>query len=100
MKTAVFWALVIVNALLLLSFFGKISNTAVAQQRPGARPGDYVMIPGDVTGASSGLVYIVDTTNSQLTAMSFNENTRRLESMPKIDLTSVFSTAGNAPARR
>jgi hypothetical protein len=95
MKTAVFWALVLLNALLMLSFFGRLTNSAVAQQaRP--RTGDYVMIPGQVTGSSSGLVYIVDTTNSQLSAMTFDENAKRLVSMPKIDLTSVFNNAGNA----
>jgi hypothetical protein len=99
MKTTVLWALVLTNALLLVSFIGRftIPNAALAQARP--RPGDYIMIPGQVTGVSSGLVFILDSTNGRLSAMTYNESNRRLDSMQSVDLQAVFQRAagGGAP---
>lgn len=101
MKTTVLWALVVANALLLISFIGRFpsGNAALAQPARGAvRPGDYLMIPGDVSGVSSGLVFIVDTTNGRLSALTYNESTRRIDSMQSIDLGAVFQrAAGGAP---
>jgi hypothetical protein len=101
MKTTVLWALVIVNALLLASFFGRFTSagSAVAQPRQPqqARPGDYLMIPGDVSGGSAGIVYIVDTTNGKLSAMSYDESNRKLVSMQSIDLAPIFQAAAGRP---
>lgn len=96
MKTTMLWALVIVNALLLGSLLGRFAsdNTALAQQaRAAPRPGDYLMIPGEVSGVSSGLVFIVDITNGRLSAMTYNESNRRFDTMQSIDLAGVFQRA-------
>jgi hypothetical protein len=104
MKSTILWALVIVNALLLASFVGKFATwgSAVAQPaRAGgqARPGDYLMIPGDVTGGSAGVVYIVDTTNGKLSAMSYDESNRRLVTMQSIDLAPIFQAGAGGGVR-
>jgi hypothetical protein len=110
MKSTVFWALVALNALLLVSFIGRVSheNAAMAQNagagpkdanaRP-RMPGDMVMIDGEVTGGVSGVVYIVDTTNGYLSAMTYDDSRGELSAMPKIDLARVFEGARGGPNR-
>jgi hypothetical protein len=96
MKNVVLWTLIMINALLFLSFADKYvhENTAKAQLGGGIRrPGDYLMISGLVNGGNAGLVYIVDTVNGQLTAMTFGASgpNSQIESMPPIDLATVFA---------
>jgi hypothetical protein len=111
MKSTLFWTLVIVNVLLLISFIGRFGspNQAVAQPARQAppRPGDYLMIPGAITGASNGIVYVIDVTNGRLSAMTYNESRTRLEAMQSLDLNAIFERgaaagggAGNQPNPR
>lgn len=104
MKTTVLWALVVINALLLASLIGRFAtpNSAIAQpaaQAP-ARPGDFLLIPAQVSGVSSGLVVIVDTTNGRLSAMTYDESRRRIDSMQSVDLAGVFQRVGAEPRPR
>lgn len=98
MKSTAIWGLVILNVLLLAALIGGVAtpNAAFAQQRPaanGGRPGDYLMIPGEVTGGSTSVVYVIDTTNAVLGALAYDDSTKQLQSMPgKIDLSQVFTT--------
>lgn len=91
MKTTLLYALATLNALLLCTFVARLlpDNAANAQVR---RPGDYLLIPGEVSGASAGLVYVLDQTNQSLGAFAFDENARAMTAMPPIDLTRVFRT--------
>jgi hypothetical protein len=102
MKTTVLWALVVINALLLATFLSRFTNAGSAIAQPNraqpARPGDYLMIPGEVTGGSAGVVYIVDTTNGKLSAMSYDESNRKLVSMQSIDLAPIFQAAARGGA--
>ena len=91
MKRRILWALVALNILLAISLamrFGR-DNTAIAQVR---RPADYIMIPGEVSGGASSVVYIIDTTNGWLGAMAYDDARKQLEAMPPIDLARVFQT--------
>ena len=92
MKSVLLWTLVAVNVLLVALFIGKHSpsNSAMAQQR---RPGDFLLVPGDVTGGSSSLVYVVDTANGELSAMVYDDTRRELGAMPKINLARDFEAA-------
>ena len=98
MKSTILWTLVVLNVLLAVMLVNRHTqdNTAFAQA-PGAaaagarRPGDYLLIPGDVTGVSSGLVYIVDTNNGWLGAMSYDDSSKKLGVMPRIDITKAMS---------
>ena len=99
MKSTALWALIILNAVLLAAFVGRVigENTAVAQNNRGgaapaaaARPGDYIMAPADINGSSSGIVVVVDQTNGQLSAISYDEANRKFDSMNKIDLAATF----------
>lgn|SRR4029079_8055596 len=106
MKSTMLWALVALNALLLVTFLGRFTpgNTAVAAQNAGTRrPGEYAMIPGEVTGGSAGVVYILDTTNGWLTAATYDQATGggKLVSQAQINLTEVFArgAAQNQPPK-
>jgi len=107
MKSTMLWSLVVVNAVLLAALLGRAmrDNAALAQQPPvNRRPGDYILIPGEVTGGSSSVVYILDTTNGLLGGMSYNDSTHRIETMTPIPVGRNFdNTPGgvnpNGPVR-
>jgi len=97
MKTKVLWALVALNVLLLAALasgFGR-SNLAHAQGAP--RPGEYIMISGEVQGGTAGVVYMIDETNRLLSARSFDG--RQFQDMAPIDLDRVFNPGGGAGGR-
>lgn len=94
MKSTCFWALIVLNTALLLSFVWRLtpSNMAVAQQRGGvARTGDYLVLPADVTGSSNGVVVVLDQGSGMLTGLSYDEGSKGFGTpMAKIDLHQVF----------
>ncbi|GEM_PF-845817 len=110
MKSTVVWILIVLNALLFAALLSRVAtpNAAFAQPRQGdnrpgdnrpdntrpSRPGDYLMIPGEVTGGSTSVVYVLDTTNGLLGALAYDDSIKQLQSMPgRIDLQQVFSQA-------
>jgi hypothetical protein len=106
MKNTAIACLVVLNALLLAGFLGRAAGTfsstagvAHAQARA-ARPGDYIMIPGELTAGSAAVIYVIDQTNGWLSAFAYDDANKRLDAMPgKIELEQVFRQgAGNAPA--
>jgi hypothetical protein len=96
MKKTMFWALIGLNALLLIAFLGRVGllgeNPAHAQAR--GRPGEFVLIPGEIQGGGSGVVYVIDVANGSLGAMTYDEPRKQLEAMEPIDLTRVFEAGG------
>lgn len=107
MKTTLIWSLAVLNVLLLASFVSTVTggdvtaeNAVMAQAQPGAvraRPGEYIMIPGDVTGGSSAVVYMIDTVNRKLGAMAYDDAQKQLQVMAPIALDRVFDAAAVAP---
>jgi hypothetical protein len=91
MKRRILWTLIALNALLVVTLAARLTgeNTAVAQVK---RPSDYIMIPGEVTGGSSAVVYIIDTSNGLLGAMTYDDAQKALNTMPPLDLSRVFET--------
>lgn len=89
MKNTILWALVGLNAVLLVAFIGQFTrpNSAHAQ----ARPAEYVMIPGEVTGGTGDVVYIIDTSNGKLAAMTYDDARHEMQTMQPIDIARVFS---------
>ena len=96
MKSKVVYGLVLLNVLLLMSFLARLGRDNTAQAQAPARPGDYIMIPGEVTGGNSGVVYVVDTTHGLLSAITYNETGKKLETMPKLDLGAIFAKGAEA----
>jgi hypothetical protein len=103
MKSTVLWALIILNAALLVSFVWRVmpENAAVAQQRGAAAParaGDYLIIPAEISGGSNGVLVVLDQTNGQLSAAAWDDANRRPDFMGKVDLRRAMQGAA-APAR-
>lgn len=103
MKSTLMWALIFLNAILLGAFYSRIAkpNTASAQVPPAnqRRPGDYLMISGSVNGANSGIVYVVDTTNGLLGAMTYDDSRRVIDVMPVVDMNQAFNPRPQTPVR-
>ncbi|HVT90562.1 MAG TPA: hypothetical protein VHD56_17030 [Tepidisphaeraceae bacterium] len=101
MKSTVLWALVVVNAVLLGSFLWRVlpENRASAQRGPAIRSGDYLMIPAEINGGSSGIIVLVDQIGGQLSAISYDDANQKIENMTKIDLRAVFQPQAVVPAR-
>ena len=89
MKSTLLWGLGALNVILAIVLINKYlpDQRAVAQV---ARPSDYIMVPAQITGFSSGVVIMVDTSKGELSAMTYNDTQNALEPMPKIDLNQVF----------
>ena len=68
--------LLIVNGLLLM-LLGVVTFGASADAQSRAR-GSYTMVAGGVNGSSSGAVYIIDTTNQELMALTWDPNQQTL----------------------
>lgn len=89
MKSRILWALVALNVVLVAALVTRWMKPQNAMaQAAAARPGDYMMVPAEVVGGSSTLIFIVDTSNNQLSGMAFDQN--KLLALPPIDLTRVF----------
>lgn len=88
MKSAALWGLGALNVVLAIVLINRFTpeNRAYGQ----ARPSDYLMVPGQLQGVPTGVVFMVDTTKGELSAMSYDDTSGRLDPMPKIDLAAVF----------
>ena len=97
MKSKLVWALVALNVVLAaaLAVRWMKPQTAMAAQAA-ARPGDYIMVPAEVVGGSSTLIYVIDTSNNQLSGMAFDQN--QLVALPPMDLNRVFQAAAGGGA--
>ena len=92
MKSAeVLWGLLWLNVLLLSLFLwqGGRSHLASAQSH---HPPDYLLIPGEISGGPTEIVYIVDTTNGALGAVTYDDASQTLQVMPAINLNTVFQS--------
>ena len=99
MKTRLIWCLIGVNIALAVTLLPSLlrEKTAVAKI---PRPSDYLMIPGQITGADRGVVYIIDTTQGMMSAVAFEDSSGRIEVMPPTDLVRVFEEGVPAGTRR
>jgi hypothetical protein len=101
MKSKMLWTLVVLNAMLIVALMVQVTTpVADAQAR---RPADYIMVPGDVAGGQGAAVYMIDTTNGLLGAMSYDPSRNELHAMTPIDLNRLFEAAAPpavGPGRR
>lgn len=91
------WALVALNVLLMAVLVGRWMKPSTVMAQAAARPGDYIIVPAEVVGGNGAIVYVVDTTRGQLSAMGLENN--RLASMAPVDLNRVYGAAGRRGAR-
>jgi hypothetical protein len=96
MKSTAVWALGALNILLLVLLVARTTGENAAFAQVG-RPGDYLMIPGTVIGGNNAVVYVLDQTSHQLTAMSYDDSMKRMDTMPPINVDRALG--GTAPRR-
>jgi hypothetical protein len=94
-KSAALVALVAVNALLVIVLISRHAPEAQAQAA-GARVGDVLAVPAQLPGFSNGVVFLVDTTNQKLTAVSVDiaNRNQQVQAMPPLDLGKLLNGAG------
>jgi hypothetical protein len=94
MKSTILWTLVVLNALLTGVFVFRLfpDNAAHAQAAAAnnRRPGDYVLVPGELSNGSNAIIYVLDSTNGQLSALAYDDPRNEIASMSSIDLARVF----------
>ena len=105
MKRTVFWALAALNLILLAALLAPYlrSSEAVAQRAGAGRRPELMMIPGEVVGGNSAVVYLVDTANRRLGAISLNAKGNGLDAMAPQDLDRIYTDRAapeDAPRRR
>jgi hypothetical protein len=97
MKSAVLWALGALNVILAAILINKYLPEQAAHAQAG-RPSDYIMVPGQLNGIPNGVVFMIDTSQGYLSAMSYDDTQNQLSPMPKIDLNQVFRAGGGVNA--
>lgn len=99
MRSNVVWALVALNALLMVCLMGQWLKPNAAGAQVAGRPSDYIIVPGTVQASPAQVIYMVDTQNAMLSARQFDG--KRFIDMPPLDLRRVFNqAAGNPPGGR
>ncbi len=89
-RRPVVWALVGVNILLGVTFALKMVKPDVANAQATGRQGDYLMIPGQVNGGVTAVVYVLDMTNHKLGAMAYDDSQKQLNTMKARDIDRDF----------
>ena len=99
MKRTVFWALVALNVVLLAALVAPYvgGNPAMAQRGGGGRRPELMMIPGEINGGNSAVVYLVDTANRRLGALTLNARGNGVQGVAPQDLERIFQDRA-APA--
>lgn len=107
MKPRLMWTLVILNVALLAALLGRLGAENAAHAQQARRAGEYLMIPGAVNGLTSDLVYIFDSANGRLSAVTYDDGAKRLGRMPALPIAEIFQRGVEAaetppaqPARR
>ena len=91
MKSKLVWALVALNVVLAAALVARWMKPQTAMAQAAARPGDYIMVPAEVQGGSSTLIFVVDTSSNQLSGMAYEQE--RLVALPPIDLNRIWAAA-------
>lgn len=91
MKNKMIWALGALNVLLALGLLTPLVQPAEAQA---ARPGDYLMIPGEIVGGNNAVVWMIDGRNQQLSAVTLDQQGKAIEMMQPINIGRLLGGAG------
>lgn len=92
-RSTVLWALVMLNAALLVALMWRLGgeNTAVAQV---PMRGEYVLVPATVANMPNGAVYVVNTREGVLSGFVLDTQRGDLVPMAPIPLARVMAAPG------
>ena len=95
-KSTVLAMLAALNIALVGVVLFRHTGDNTAQAAIGNRPTDVLAVPGSLPGFSDGVVFLLDTNNKVLTAISVDTGNRanQIQSMPPLDIERLL----NAPA--
>jgi hypothetical protein len=102
MRKTILWFLAAANVALAATFVLRVLPDNQAHAQAMRRPSEYLMIPARVPGASVDVVFVVDTSNSILGGLVYDDSRDVIDTMTPIDLNRVFSAApapNNLPVR-
>ena len=71
----------LLGALALITFAPRVTGQPAARQR-----GDYTMVAGGVNGIDSDAVYIVDSINQEMIAITYEQATRDIDGLGFVNL--------------
>jgi len=94
MKTVALWTLIVMNAVLLAVFASRMTKSNTAQAQAAGRPGDYLMIPGQIVGGVNDVVYVVDQSSHQLSAISYDDSSHTVLTYVPRDMDRDFDARG------
>jgi hypothetical protein len=83
------FVLVLLNVVLGSILAWRMTPETTAHAQAGAR-GDYLIAPGKVSGATNGVIYILDSRNEKLGGFGYDHNQKALKPIAPIDLAQIF----------
>ena len=93
MKSTAVWALAALNMLLLAHLvLPRLFAPAPAHAAGGGRV-DLIMLPGEVIGGNSAVVYLIDTRNRKLGAVSLDNDNKRIMGLKPLEMERAFADA-------
>ena len=99
-KSAMLWALVMLNVALLVALIGRHTPENQAKAIGGVNPADLLAVPGNLPGYSNGVVYLIDNSSGLMTAISYDGASNRVTWLPQpIDIGRVAAAAGGVRGR-
>ena len=97
-RAKVLWGLVAINVFLVIVLSLKLGIGERPAHANNALAGnDYIMAPARVTGFNNGIVWVLDTNEGVLSAFSYDNNRKQLNTMEPMPLARLFQ--GNGKGR-
>jgi hypothetical protein len=99
-KSVALWALVILNAALVMVLASRHVPENKAQAAGGVNASEILAVPGNLPGMTNGVVFLIDSRSGLLTAISYDGPTNKMTSLPTpIDINRQIAAAGGARGR-
>ena len=93
-RSKVLWGLLGLNVFLVIVLAMKLGVADKPAYGNALAGGDYIMAPARVTGFNNGVVFVLDTNEGILSAFSYDNNRKELNTMDPIPLTRLFQGGG------
>jgi len=92
-KSAALVALVALNALLAAVLVLRHTPDNSAHAAGNINAAEILAVPGNLPGFTNGVVFLIDTRTNNLTAVSYDSSTQKLQAMNPLDLSKQLNSA-------
>src|SRR5258705_8867852 len=93
-RAKVLWGLVAINVFLVIVLSLKLGVAEKPAYGNALAGSDYIMTPARITGFNNGVVFILNTNDGVLSAFSYDNNRKQLNTMDPIPLGRLFEGGG------